>query len=456
MKNRIPAREEIRIEDTWALEDIFANDDLWKAAYDKAYEYVPVLEKMAGTLGNSGEALLAYMQLTDQVMAEIRSIRSYASMKYDQDIRSSYYQDLSNQCMRLMVDLNKADSFATPEIMEIEDAVLERFYQEVPALELYRTKLNRIRSQKEHTLTKAEEKILAAAGQLAQTPNTVGAILRNADWHFPDVEDAEGNKYPLTQEAAISLMQSPDQSFRKKVFDTFYGTISQYTNTCAAILEGQVKQLKFFADMRKYGSAMEASLAKTEVPTAVYRNLVKTVNENLEPLHRYMALRKKIMGVDELHMYDLYTTIVKDAATEYTIEDSKKIVLEGLQPLGAEYCRVLKEGFDNRWIDVYENVGKRAGAYCNGAEPHPYVLLNHKDNLDSMFTLAHEMGHAMHSYLSNHTQPQCYKNYVIFVAEVASTCNEVLLMYHMLGKTQDKKERAYLINHFLDQFRSTF
>lgn len=454
--NKIPAREELRREDTWALEDLYESDAAWKEAYDKAKEYIPAVSAFAGRLKTDAGSLLEYLKLEDAISGDLRRLHSYASMKYDQDTTNSVYQDLSNQCMRLWVELDSADAYSTPEIMEIDDTTLSDFYVQEPELIGYQRLLERLRRRKEHYLSAAEETILAAAGEMAQSPDTIGAIFRNADLHFPDVEDADGVRHPLTQGSATTLMESQDPQFRKKVFDTLYGTIRTYANTFAAILEAQVKQLQFFARMRKYNSALEAAVDENEVPAAVYRNLIQAVNANLTPLHRYMELRKRIMGVEKLHMYDIYTSIVPEATAEFPIEEAKKIVLEGLQPLGKEYCRVLKEGFDNRWIDVYENVGKCSGAYCNGAEPHPYVLLNHKDTLDSLFTLAHEMGHAMHSYLSNTTQPQCYKNYVIFVAEVASTCNEVLLMYHLLGKTTDPMQRAYLINHFLDQFRSTF
>ena len=268
--------------------------------------------------------------------------------------------------------------------------------------------------------------------------------------------DAKGNKHPLTQGTFVSLEESSDRVLRQSAYENLYGTLAAFKTTTAALLNAQNKQLKFFAEARKYDTAFEASLDATNVPTSVYKNLIETVHQNMDKMHRYVRLRKKLLGVDELHMYDVYTPIVADADQTIPYEQAKETVLEALQVLGEDYVDLLKEGFNNRWIDVYENVGKRSGAYSSGnSRPHPYVLLNHKDNLDCQFTLAHEMGHALHSYHSCKYQPVSTSDYVIFVAEVASTCNEVLLMRHLLKKTTDKKQRAYLINHFMDQFKGT-
>ena len=304
-------------------------------------------------------------------------------------------------------------------------------------------------------LTPAEEKLLAAAGEMANAPDTIYGMFSDADVTFPDAIDSEGNHHPLSQGTYISYMESPDRALRKSAFENLYRTYGSYKNTISAILAAQVKQLQFFADARKYSSAMEASLDVTNVPTEVYTNLIEAVHKNMDKMYRYVALRKKLLGVDELHMYDIYTPLVEDVAKKATIDEAKQTVYDALAPLGEDYRKVLKQGFDSRWIDVYENAGKRSGAYSAGAAVHPFVLLNYTGTLDSQFTLAHEMGHAMHSYLSTKHQTPLDADYVIFVAEVASTCNEALLMEYLLGKTTDKKERAYLINHFLEQFRTT-
>ena len=298
--------------------------------------------------------------------------------------------------------------------------------------------------------------MLAAAEEMSEAPDNIGSTLRNADMRFPDVTDGEGQARSLTNGTLTTLLESPDADFRRRVFETYYDRLGEYRNTIAATLDGQFKQLRFFAGARKYGSTLEAALFGNEIPTEVYLNLIEAVHQNLPAMYRYVALRKKLLKLPELHMYDVYTPIVSDAAAEIPFAQAKETVLEALSVLGEDYVSLLRKGFDSRWIDVYENVGKRSGAYSSGsAWPHPYVLLNHKDNLDSMFTLAHEMGHALHSYHSCASQPVSTADYVIFVAEVASTVNEVLLMRRLLAKTEEKKARAYLINHFLDQFKGT-
>ena len=339
--------------------------------------------------------------------------------------------------------------------MAISDETMERFYAECPELERYRRYLNDIRRRRAHVLSPAEEKLLAAAGEMANAPDTIYGMFSNADLTFPDAVDAEGNRHPLSQGTYISYMESSDRVLRRSAFENLYRTYGSYKNTIAAILAAQVKQLQFFADARKYGSAMEASLDVTNVPTEVYTNLIEAVHKNMDKMYRYVELRKKLLGMDELHMYDLYTPLVEGIDKKASIDEAKQTVYDALAPLGDGYRKILKEGFDNRWIDVYENAGKRSGAYSAGAKAHPFVLLNYTGTLDSQFTLAHEMGHALHSYLSNRHQNPLDSEYVIFVAEVASTCNEALLMEYLLGRTTDRKERAYLINHFLEQFRTT-
>lgn len=340
--------------------------------------------------------------------------------------------------------------------MAIPEDTLDRFYKEEPELETYRRSIYSVRRRAAHILSDECERLLASAGEMAEGPDNIVSIFRNAELTFPDVIDSEGNVHPLTDGTLVPLLESPDVELRKQVFEAYYNRLGEYKNTIAATLDAQFKQLRFFAAARKYNDTREASLDVTEVPVEVYDNLISSVRANIDKMYRYVALRKKMLGVDELHMYDVYTPIVADAAESISYEQAKQTVLDALQVLGEDYVELLKKGFNERWIDVYENIGKCGGAYSSGtARPHPYVLLNHKDNLDSMFTLAHEMGHALHSYHSCKYQPVSTSDYVIFVAEVASTCNEILLMRYLLAKTTDKKERAYLINHFLDQFKGT-
>ena len=452
---RIPERSEIAEQDKWAIHDIYATDELWEADLQKAKDLIPTVSAFAGKLGGSAQNLLDYMKLTEEIAVLADALGNYAMRRSDEDARVSKYQAIVGSLMSTYVALEAASSFSTPEIMAISDETMEKFYAELPELERYRRYLNDIRRRRAHVLTPAEEKLLAAAGEMANAPDTIYGMFNDADVTFPDAIDSEGNHHPLSQGTYISYMESSDRALRKSAFENLYRTYGSYKNTISAILSAQVKQLQFFADARKYSSAMEASLDATNVPTSVYTNLIEAVHKNMDKMYRYVALRKKLLGVDELHMYDIYTPLVEDVAKKASIDEAKQTVYDALAPLGEEYRKVLKQGFDSRWIDVYENAGKRSGAYSAGARVHPFVLLNYTGTLDSQFTLAHEMGHAMHSYLSNHTQTPLDADYVIFVAEVASTCNEALLMEYLLGKTTDKKERAYLINHFLEQFRTT-
>jgi oligoendopeptidase F len=357
--------------------------------------------------------------------------------------------------MSLVTAISAKLSFEGPEIVAIPEEKLEEFYKTTEGLEHYRRSISRQRAYKDHTLSEAEETILAASGDLADIPETVASSFVNADLKFPDITDSEGNVRKVTQATFIPLMESSDVNVRKQAFYSVYNTYAGFKNTMASLFDGQVKQLKFYTAMRKFNSNMERALFRTEVPVSVYKNLVKTVNDNLPSLHRYMDLRKKFMGVDELHMYDLYTPLVPEADVKVTYDEAKAFTLEALKPLGEEYLAIVKEAFESRWIDVYENEGKRGGAYSCGTPVHPFILLNHNDTLDAAFTLVHEMGHALHSYLSTKNQSPAYSDYVIFVAEVASTFNEALLMKYLLSKTDDKKKKAYLINHFLEQFRTT-
>ena len=452
----IPKRSEVPEEMTWNLKDMFESDQAWMAEYEAMKEFPAKIAAFQGTLARSAQDLLAWFRLQDEIELRLSVLMGYASCKGDEDTGNSFYQDVRGKAMNVYVSIASAAAFATPEIMAIADETLDQFYAQQPELETYRRSLYQIRRRKDHILSPAEERLLASAGEMANASENIAGVFRNADQIFPDVTDSQGNVHPLTDATFVPLLTSPDRELRRRAFETYYKQLGQYKNTIAATLDGQFKQLCFFSNARHYDSTLQASLDATEVPVPVYMNLIEAVHSNLDKMYRYVALRKKLLGVDELHMYDVYTPIVADADQAITYEQAKETVLEALQVLGDDYVDLLKEGFSNRWIDVYENVGKRSGAYSSGnSRPHPYVLLNHKDNLDCQFTLAHEMGHALHSYHSCKYQPVSTSDYVIFVAEVASTCNEVLLMRHLLKKTTDKKQRAYLINHFMDQFKGT-
>lgn len=449
-------RADVPQEFTWDLTPVFANDDAWFAEYEALKALPERIAEYRGTLGKSAKDLLAFLKFEDEVTLRLSSLLGYASCKGDEDTSNNFYQDMRGKATGTWVNISGALSFATPEIIAIDEKVLDSFYKDEPELETYRRSLYQIRRRAAHILSDEGEKLLAAAGEMADAPDRIRSTFSDADLTFEDVVDGQGNAHHLTDGTLVPLLESTDVKLRENTFKTYYKRMGEFKNTVASTLDAQFKQLRFFAGARKYSSTLEASLDVTEVPVSVYTNLIEAVHANLDKMYKYVALRKKLLGVDELHMYDVYTPIVPDAAVEIDFEQAKKTVLEALSVLGEDYTDMLKEGFANRWIDVYENVGKRSGAYSSGfGRPHPYVLLNHKNNLDSQFTLAHEMGHALHSYLTMKNQPVNTADYVIFVAEVASTCNEVLLMKYLLKNTTDKNAKAYLINHFLDQFKGT-
>lgn len=447
-------KEQVR-ENTWATEDLFPSDEAWKAALAQAKDYLSKIKALEGRLGESAQALLAGMELDDQLTVDLEALAHYASRKGDEDTRVAKYQDMNAQLMALMVEIETAGAYESNEILAISDETLADFYAQEPRLEGYRRRLDLVRRRRDHILSPAEETLLASAGELAQCPDNIYSMLCDADMTFPDAVDSQGERHAVTHGSFIPLMYSQDRALRKSAFEALYSVYGQYRDTCAATLSAQVKQLLFFSKARKYPSSLAAALDSTEVPVEVYHNLISAVRSNLPKLHRYTALRKKLLGVDELHFYDLYTPIVGDVHMTIPFAEAKETVKKALQPLGSAYAAILEEGFSHRWIDVYENTGKRSGAYSAGARVHPYVLLNYHDTLNDEFTLAHEMGHAIHSYRSNRDQPVAYSEYVIFVAEVASTCNEALLMEYLLANTTGRRERAYLINYFLEQFRTT-
>ena len=453
---KIPERNEIPEEYTWDLRDLFPDDAAWSRELEELGAMGDTITAFAGTLGERPGRLLDWLKLSDKLNVRLEKLMGYANCKADQDIADGFYQDMRSKAVACAVNLSGLSAFATPEILAIPDEVLDRFYAECPLLEVYRRSLTSTRRMRGHILTPAEEKLLAAAGEMADAPDSVASALRNADLRFADAVDSEGGTHPLSAGTYGPLMESSDRVLRRSTFENCYAKFGEMQNTIAATLDAQFKSLRFFSEARHYPTTLAAALDKNEVPESVYLNLIETVHQNLDAMYRYVALRKKLLGVEELHMYDLYTPVVKDVEMKIPYEEAKDTVLKALSVLGEDYVALLKTGFDSRWIDVYENRGKRSGAYSSGASrPHPYVLLNHKDTLDSMFTIAHEMGHALHSWHSCRYQPVNTSDYVIFVAEVASTCNEILLMRYLLGRTADVKERAYLINHFLDQFKGT-
>lgn len=455
MSERIPQRKDIPSEDKWAIEDIYPTDEAWESDFDEAKKMPAQIAAYKGRLCTDSAALLQYLKADDEMTVMLESLIEYAQRKNDEDTRVSKYQDMVSRLETVFSEISGAAAFVTPELLSISDETMERFYKEQPEMGLYRLAIERVRRRRAHILSEAEERIMALTSNMTSSPDTIFSMFNDADLKFPDAVDKDGNKHQVTHGSYIPLMHSNDRELRKSAFESLYGVYEGFKNTSAAVLASQVKCLTFHAKARKYDSSLQAALDGNEVPVEVYKQLIDAVHENMHYMHKYVKLRKKLLGVDELHAYDLYAPIVGDIEVKVPFEQAKREVYDSLAPMGEDYRAIFKQGIEGRWIDVYENEGKRSGAYSAGARVHPFVLLNHKDTLDCEFTLAHEMGHAIHSYLSNKNQPIVYSNYVIFVAEVASTCNESLLMQHLLKITEDKKRRAYLINYFLEQFRTT-
>ena len=456
MARELPKRSEVKEEYTWDVSAMYASKAAWEADLKEVVTIVSDLAKLEGSVMASAEKLLAALELGARAEQKIDLAFNYAERLFDQDQKNTEHQAMSQKMYGVVTDYQSRTAFVVPEILAADKATLAQYFAENKELELYRGLVDEILRTKEHVLTAEMEKLVAMTGEMAQTPEQVYSIINNADLIYPEIEDENGEKVRLSHGNFVPFEESGDRRVRKDAFEAFYSIYKQFAGTIAGLYNGQVKQQIFYAKARNYASTLEAAVDANNVPAKVYRNLVETVNANMDKMHRYVKLRKKCLGVDELHMYDVYTPMIADAAKKVSYDEAKETVLKALAPLGEDYVATVKEGFENRWIDVYENEGKRSGAYSAGAfGTHPYVLLNYNDTLDNMFTLAHEMGHAMHSWYSNANQPYIYSQYKIFVAEVASTCNEILLMEYLLANTTDKKERAYLLNHYLDSFKGT-
>ena len=452
----VKSRDEVEARYHWDLTTIYASDEVFLAELERAKGFAEQLTAYQGKISQSAEDLLAYLKLEDDVFVNLGKLANYAQRKSDEDTRISKYQEFVGQVMSLDVAISGAEAWFTPELLTIDEEKMASFYAQCPELEHYRRSLDREFHRRAHTLSPAEEALLASAGEMAQQPDNIYSMFADADMTFPDAIDAEGNHHAVTHGSFVPLLMSSDRVLRESAFKQHYSVYGQYRNTCAAILASQCKQLKFYADARKYSNTLEAALDSTEVPVDVYTNLIEAVHRNMPAMYKYTRLRRKLLGVDELHFYDLYTPMLSDVEMNFTYEEACDLILKALEPMGEEYCSIVKQGLENRWIDVYENPGKRSGAYSSGSYGiNPFILLNFHGTLNDVFTLIHEMGHSMHSYFSRRTQEPRYSEYVIFVAEVASTCNEALLMQYLLKHTTDKRRRAYLINYFLEQFRTT-
>lgn len=453
---KLQARDEVAIENTWRLEDIFTTDEEWQAELDELKKVIPKFTDYHGKLAASEEQLYNLLVLQDEVSERIGKLYTYAHMRYDQDTTNSVYQAINSKAENLITQFSSAMSFIVPEILDMGEKTLKAFYEKKPELKHYQHALGEITRQKKHILSEKEEVLLAEVSEVTGNAAQTFGMLNNADLKFPMVKNDEGEEVELTHGRYINFLESDKPEVRRDAFKAVYGTYGSFINTFASTLSGAVKKHNFSAKVRNYDSARQAALDNNNIPENVYDNLVEAVNDRLDLMHRYVALRKRVLQLDELHMYDLYTPLVKNVSMKYTYKEAQEHILKGLAPLGEEYVGRIQEGFTNRWVDVEENKGKRSGAYSSGSYgTNPYILMNWQNNLNNLFTLGHELGHSLHSYYTRENQAFRYGDYSIFVAEVASTCNESLLNEYMIEQTSDDLEKLFLLNHFLEGFRGT-
>ena len=450
-----PLRSEIDNEFKWAVNDIYSSDNAWEEDYQKLIkqagepcEYQFVLTESADNLYN----VLKELNDTDYL---VERLYVYAYMRYYEDTANSVYQDMSGRAQTAAAKCAEKYAFVEPAILSMDENVLYEYLKD-DRLKLYKHMIDDMLSQKEHSLSEKEEVLLAKASQVMSVPNEIFSKFNNADVHFGSIIDESGNKVELTNGTYVKYMQSQQRSVRKEAFECLYKEYKQYINTLAACFYGNVKQAVFKAEARKYESTLHMYLSDSFIPVDVYKNLINTVDDNLNLMHRYVDIRKKALGVDELHFYDIYAPLTSDYTVKVSYENAKETVLDALKILGDDYVSQVKKGYESGWVDVYENDGKRSGAFSWGAYgTHPYIFLNYTETLNDIFTLIHETGHAMHTYYSNETQPYTYAGYKIFVAEVASTCNEVILIDYLLKHSRSDEEKKYLYGHYLEQFKGT-
>ena len=450
------SREEIDSKYKWDLSSMFPSDEAFEAGLEELKAYGPKLLAFKGKISTSAQALLEFLQLEDQMNLLLYKIINYAERKSDEDTRVAKYQAYVANATSAYTQVGEATSWFAAELLAIPAESVEKFYAEVPALEFYRRKLNKILNQREHTLSAEEEALLARAEELAVQPTNIFSMFDDADLTFDDAVDSEGKTHKLTSGSFVPLLMDADRVLRESAFKQLYSRFGEFRNTSAAILTSQVKNLQFFSSSRKYASSLEAALAENEIPVEVYNNLIDAVHQNFPAFYKYVDLRKRVMGLDELHFWDVYTPLVDDIDMKFTYEEACDLIVKALAPMGEEYVGLVKKGLESRWVDVYETPGKRSGAYSAGGKGmNPVMLLNFQGGLDDVYTLIHEMGHSLHTYFSSHNQEITYSDYSIFVAEVASTCNEALLSHYLLEHETDPARHAYILNHFLEGFRGT-
>ena len=451
----LKTRGQIPVEYKWKLEDIYPSDAAWEEEFQRASAEIPGLGELKGTIASSARALAEGLDRIHKISHKIERLYVYARMRRDEDNANPVYQALADRANGLSVRFSAQVSFLNPLLTSLPEETLLAYLQENAGLKDYEFMIRDLIRSKQHVLDEGQEKLLSMSADFSGGAQTIFTMLNNADLQFAPVEH-EGKRIPLSHGAYIALMQEPDRALREKVFRTYYRSFEDHINTIAAAYSTNVKKDVFYSKVRGYGDSRERALFGDNVPGAVYDGLIQKVHENLPTMHRFVQLRAKMLGIEDLQMYDIYAPLVDDAKAEYSYEQAVDLVLKGLEPLGEDYLSVLREAFSTGWVDVCETRGKTSGAYSWGVYGvHPYVLLNHRGDLDSVFTIAHEMGHAMHTYYSDGAQPYPLAGYTIFVAEVASTVNEILLTKYLLRTVEDRKLRKYILNHYLDQFRTT-
>ena len=448
-------RSEISDEYKWSVKDLYSSDELWNNDYEKALKSTQEKSSFEGCVMDSADTLADALSESEKDDYITERLYVYAFMRYYEDTSDGTYQQMSGKAQMLAVKMSEKYSFLVPEIMAADDDKVARFLDS-DKIKPYRHLLCDMLAKKEHTCSQKEEKLLAMASQMADSPSDIFSKFNNADVKFGKVHDEHGDEKELTSAGFSVFMESRDRNVRKEAFYALYRQYKSYINTLAASYYGNVKQAVFFANARNYESTLQIYLSGSFIPESVYTNLIDTVNNNLDKMHDYVSLRKKTLGVDELHFYDIYAPLTSDYTVKVSYENAKETVLDALKILGDDYVSQVKKGYESGWVDVYENDGKRSGAFSWGAYgTHPYIFLNYTETLNDIFTLIHETGHAMHTYYSNETQPYTYAGYKIFVAEVASTCNEVILIDYLLKHSRSDEEKKYLYGHYLEQFKGT-
>ena len=447
-------RSQIPAQYKWRLEDIFAENAQWEEEFARTEALIPALEALRTNIAENVQTMREGLQTIDKASWQLERLYVYARMRRDEDGKDSLYQGLSSRAQTLAVKLSEALAFLDPLLLSLEEQTLERYIQ-APELAEYAFMLKNLQRSKAHILDEKSEKLLSMAGDFSGGAQEIFTMLNNADLKFGSIEH-EGVTYELSHAKYLSLMQEPDRALREKAYRKFYSVFQDHINTITAAYATSVKKDVFYAKARNHASAMSKALFADNVPVSVYHDLIRAVHENLDTMHDYVQLRKDLLGQSELEMFDIYAPLITEANAEYTYEQAQEMVVDALQVLGQDYTDMLRRAYREGWIDVYETPGKRSGAYSWGVYgTHPYVLLNHRNDLNSVFTLAHELGHAMHTYYADEAQPYSLAGYPIFVAEVASTVNEILLTKHLLQTVEDKTMRQYILNHYIDQFRST-